>query len=382
MQHNRLCFVRYFLKIFLIIFLAASYQPVFAYHVGNVEINPSASVRETYDDNITYVNTDPKQDFITTATLGLSAKYEGKTESLDFLGQVHQEIFAKNDKFDNTSEDFTLNFQKEFSRYDRISLKDVFLHAQEPRSFEDAFGRTSGRYSYSKNRFSLGYSHDFSKQISLTGSYANEADVFSLSGQSDSYLNRIGLRLEDALSSSAILLFSYGLAYRNFVPGKNALTNTLTTGLRYYFTKQLYLEGNAGVDIIDSFDNRTYCKPLVNFSLIDDVDENTRTNITFSHKYSTNAYEQNIFNYTQISASVTRRLLERLAVSLNGFYGEGKYIGLDIKDKLTGAGVGFAYDIGHNIKGTLNYNYERTQSNIDTREYAKNSISLGLEVDF
>jgi hypothetical protein len=382
MQNNKLCFFHHFLKVLLSIFLLALSWPALAYQVGNVEINTSAAVRETFDDNITYLNTDPKGDFITTATLGLSAKYEGKAQSLDFLGQVHQEIFARNDNFDNTSYDFNLNFQKELSHYDRISIKNLFLHAQEPRSSEDAFGRTSGRYSYYKNRFSLGYSHDFSEQISLTGSYANEADLFSLSGQSDSYLNRIGVSLEDALSSTAILLFSYDLSYRNFDPGKNALTNTLATGLRYYFTKQLYLEGNTGLDIIDSYDNRTYFKPLINLSLIDDVDKNTRANITFSHKYSTNAYEQNIFNYTQISGSVTRRLLERLAVSLNGFYGEGKYIGIDIKDKLTGAGIGFAYDIGHNIKATLNYNYERTHSNVDTREYAKNSISLGLEVDF
>jgi hypothetical protein len=382
MQRNKLCFFHHFLKVLLIIFLLALSWPALAYQVGNVEINPSAAVRETFDDNITYLNTDPKQDFITTATLGLSAKYEGKTQSLDFLGHINQEIFARNNDFNNTSEDFTLNFQKELSRYDRISLKNLFLHAQDPRSFEDAFGRTSGRYSYYKNRFSLGYSHDFSKQISLTGSYANEADLFSLSSQSDSYLNRIGLRLEDALSSSAILLFSYDLAYRTFDPGKNALTNTLAAGLRYYFTKQLYLEGNTGLDIIDSYDNRTYFKPLIKVSLIDDVDENTRTNITFSHKYSTNAYEQNIFNYTQIFCSVTRRLLERLAVSLNGFYGKGKYIGTDIKDKLTGAGIGFSYDIGHNIKGTLNYNYERAHSNVDSRGYAKNSITLGLEVDF
>lgn len=373
---------KFLIKLSLLIFVFSSLTNAYAYKVGEVDVKIIGGVTETYDDNITYLNTNPKQDFITTATLGLDAKYEGKTQSLDFLGHINQEMFARNNDFNNTSEDFTLNFQKELSRYDRISIKNLFLHAQDPRSFEDAFGRTSGRYSYYENQFSLGYSHDISKQISLTGSYANEADLFSRNDLSDSYLNRIGMSLEDALSSDAILLFSYELAYRNFDPGKNALTNTLAAGLRYYFTKQLYLEGNTGLDIIDSFDNRTYVKPLINLSLIDDVDENTRTNITFSHKYSTNAYEQNIFNYTQIFCSVTRRLLERLAVSLNGFYGKGKYIGTDIKDKLTGAGIGFAYDIGHNIKGTLNYNYERARSNVDTREYAKNSISLGLEVDF
>ena len=371
-----------FLKPALIVFLLALSCPAFAYRMGEIEINPNAAVTETYDDNITYLNINPKQDFITTATLGLSVKYEGKTQSLDFLGHLNQEIFARNNNFNNISEDFNLNFQKEFSRYDRISIKNVFLHAEEPRSFEDAFGRTSGRYSYYDNRFSMGYSHDISKQITLTGSYANETYLLSRNDQSDSYLNRMRVSLEDALSSTAILLFSYDLAYRTFNPGEDALTNTLTTGLRYYLTKQLYLEGNTGLDIIDSYDKRTYFEPLVNLSLIDDVDRNTRINITFNHQYSTIAYQQNLFNYTQISGSFNRQLLKKLAVSLNGFYGEGEYIGADIKDKLTGVGIGFVYDIWHNIKGTLNYNYTRALSNVATREYAKNSISVGLEMDF
>ena len=357
--------------------------PALAYQVGNVVIDASAAVTETFDDNITYVNTNPKKDFITTGSLSLDAKYEGKTQSLDFLGRLYEQLFAKYHKYDNTPADFILNFQKEFSRYDRMSINDGFLHAQEPVSFEDAFGRTPGRYGDYSNQFSLGYSHDISKQMTLTGRYANEADLFSSSSdQSDSYLNTVGMSLEDTLSSAAILLFSYDLALRNFDPGKNALTNTLTTGLYYYFTKQLYLEGNTGLDIIDSYDNRVYCKPLIHLSLIGDVDKNTRAAIDFSRQYSTIAYEQNLFDYTKISGSVSRQLLERLAASLNGFYGEGKYIGAGIKDKLAGVGIGFAYDIRHNIKGILNYKYARALSNVDTREYAKNSVSVGVKVDF
>jgi len=376
------CFLRHFLKPLLIVFLMALSRLAPAYTVGNVVIDTSAAATETFDDNITYVKNNPKTDFITTGTLGLGVKYEGKTQSLDFLGRLYEQLFAKNSNFDNTPASFILDFQKEFSRYDRISINDGFLHTQEPVSFEDAFGRTPGRYGSYSNQFSLGYSHDISKQMTLTGRYAYEADFFSSSDQSDSCLNSAGMSLQDALSSSAILLFSYDLAVRNFHPGKNALTNTPTAGLTYYLTKKLYLEGSSGLDIIRSYDNRAYCEPLIHLSLINDVDKNTRAAIEFGHQYTTTAYEENLFDYTKVSAIVSRQLLERLAVSLNGFFGEDKYIGAGIKDKLAGVGVGFAYDILHNVKGIMKYNYARELSNEGTREYTKNWVSVGLKADF
>ena len=376
------CFLHHFLKPLLIVFLTALSRPALAYRMGNVEINASGAATETFDDNITYVKDNPKSDFITTGALGLDVKYEGKTQSLDIIGRLYEQLFAKNSKFDNTPASCILDFQKEFSRHDRLSINDGFLHTQQPVSFEDAFGRTPGRYGSYTNQFSLGYSHDISKQMTLTGRYANELDFFSSSDQSDSLLNSAGISLQDALSSSAILLFSYDLAVRSFDPGKSALTNSPTAGLTYYLTKKLYLEGSTGLDIIESYNDSGFCEPFVHLSLVHDVDKNTRAAIEFGHRFTTTAYEQNLFDYTKVSCSVTRQLLERLGVSFSGFYGEDKYIGAGIKDKLAGIGVGIAYDILRHTKGILRYNYERELSNESTREYTKNWVSAGIRVDF
>ncbi len=74
--------------------------------------------------------------------------------------------------------------------------------------------------------------------------------------------------------------------------------------------------------------------------------------------------------------------MERLAVSGAGFYGKGKYLQADINDGLTGGSISFIYDIRDNVKGRLGYNYSRTVSNIDTREYTRNNVDLNIRIDF
>lgn len=372
------------LMILIVAFVCASTagRSASAFDYRDIDMSLRAGISETYDDNITSVHENEKEDFITTLSLGLGAKLEGKTRSLNLAANVTQQLFADYDNFNNTSQDLTIDFQQEFSKYDRISLRDTFTHTYEPRSFEDAFGRTTGRYSYYRNRFSLDYTRDIAKQLSLSARYANEVDEISRKDLSDSSLNRAGLEATYFLSSATILLCFYDFTYRDFDPGASASTNTIAAGLRHYLTSQLYLDAQAGLDLINSYNDEGYCRPLIQASLTSDIDENSRAAISFSKRYYTNAYTQDLFDYWKVLATFTRQLFKRLSCSLSGFYGKGEYVAANITDKLRGASIGLTYDLTKKIKANLGYTYSNVDSTQATREYTKNRIYLKLSMEF
>lgn len=354
----------------------------FAYQVGAFDVKVLGSVSETYDDNIAYTQTNEKDDFVTNAKVGLSAIYEGKTEALELRGNVAHHLYKDNSNYDNTSEDFALSAKKEFTQYERATLSDTFVHAEEPSSFEDEFGRTSGRYSYYRNRFNLAYSKDLSKEFTLIGRYLNDYDTYSASDMSDSWQNRIGLEGDYIISSHTTVFGSYDYYRRDFDPGSYATTNSLSAGARQYFTSQLFLDANTGLDFISSFNNKDYTKPHFTASLTDDFDETTRLSVAFDKRYYTNSSTEDLFNYWQTSVNFGKRLFPRLGFNASGFYGKGKYETFGIEDTLKGAGAGFTYDIKENIKGTLTYSYSKTTSNILSREYVRNAVSTGVTFEF
>lgn len=353
-----------------------------AYRIGNTDVVVRAGLIERYDDNITYANTNKKKDFSTDLSIGFDVQQEAKLRSLRLNGNVNSEIFSKYNKYNNTSEDFTAEFFNEVSKYQRFSLKDTFLHAYEPRSFEDEFGRTNGRYSYYRNKLNCAYKHDITEQFNAGFGYSNEVDDFSRSDLSDSYMNKAALSSEYALSSATLIESAYSFEARDFDPGNNAYTNTVSLGLRQYLTKQVYIDAITGVDFIRSYDRTDYTKPLFNIMLTDELNETLQTRLAFNKQYYTNAYSDNVFDYWKVSGELKRRIMERLAVSGAGFYGKGKYPQSDITDDLTGGSISFIYDIRDNIKGSLAYNYSRTVSNIETREYTRNNIDLNIRIDF
>jgi hypothetical protein len=354
----------------------------FAYQAGAFDLKVLGSLTESYDDNVALTQTNEKDDFVTNAMIGLLARYDGKTEGLEFRGHVTRHDYNDYNNYDNTSEDFSLSAKKEFSAYERAIVSDTFIHAEEPSSFEDEFGRTSGRYSYYRNRFNLAYSKDLSKEFTLIGRYLNDYDTYSRSDMSDSVQNRVGFEGDYIVSSHTTVFGAYDFYQRDFDPGSQATTNSLSAGARQYFTSQVFLDANTGVDFIKSFNNKEYTKPHLTASLTDDFDETTRLSLSYDKRYYTNSSTQDLFNYWQTSLNFNKRVFLRLGFNASGFYGKGTYASFGIEDTLKGAGAGLSYDIKDNIKGTLNYSYSKTTSNVISREYVRNVVSTGITVEF
>ena len=101
----------------------------------------------------------------------------------------------------------------------------------------------------------------------------------------------------------------------------------------------------GGVDFIDSYSGREYTEPYVNVSLNDDVNDRTNASLSFSKRFDTVSYSQDLFDQWQVSANIKHELFQKLNGTLSAFYGSGEYIGTAVTNNLVGSSVGLTYDI-------------------------------------
>ncbi|MDD5775356.1 MAG: outer membrane beta-barrel protein, partial [Candidatus Omnitrophica bacterium] len=182
-----------------------SLRNAIAFDVSEIEITPQISVSETYDDNISYASAHEQADFITMISPGISAAYDAKDFRWDMYADITQQMFASYDEHDNTAENLKFNASAELSKQDRVSLSEKFSHTYEPVSFDEAFGRTLGRYSYYTNSIVVEYIRDINSQCSARVSYGYQTDQFSKRTSADSFMNTAAARFDYALSSRITL---------------------------------------------------------------------------------------------------------------------------------------------------------------------------------
>ena len=366
----------------LILVISASAAPVAeAFTFEGYDIKLTGKAGETYDDNVAYREDNVKDDLITNLTAGIDVTKESKTWQAGLKGSVKQEVFAFNRGFNNLSEDMTLDFRKEFTKYDRVSLTDSFLHAEEPTTFEDAFGSRAGRYGYYRNILDLRYEKDMTKQMSLSAGYTSGIYIPSRSGYSDSYFNRGGLTVSFLPSSETVFSLSYDLAFRDFDPGGDIMKNTALAGIRQYLTPQIYYDCMAGADFSRSIDHKNYTTVNLMMSLTDEFSETASASVKLEKRYNDTYYSTDLSDYWQLSGTFKKRLLERLSANASANYSQGEYIRTGSTDKYFGARLGLSYDIKENIQGNLSYSYSQKDSG-GGAGYDKNVISAGVNVAF
>ncbi len=358
-------------------------HPVFSYSIGDVDVSLIGSLFEQYTDNITSASTNEKADFITGTRVGLLARFEGKLQSLSVAGNLTYQAFAKHHSFNNLSQDANASYTRELSRFDRIDISDSFVRSEEPTSFEDEFGRTSGRYRYTRNRATLGYTRDITRQFSLRSSYSNEVYSYSRQDLADTQQHRFGVEGTYALSSQDTALAAYDYQRKSYDGGSRFNTHRVSGGWRHYFSGTFFAEGRLGQDYISSsFDKKTSRQNYIFASLSKEIDELTRAVISFVRESGATSSTQAVRKSWQATCSLARQLWDRVGVSASGFYGEGKYSSLNIKDKYRGASAGLSYDLTQDIQASLNYSHSNLSSNSSSRDYTVNTVTLGMRFTF
>ena len=99
-------------------------------------------------------------------------------------------------------------------------------------------------------------------------------------------------------------------------------------------------------------------------------------------QFDTTAYENDIFDDRQISLFVERQLLQRLSASCDLFFGRGEYMVNHVVDRTRGFSAGLGYQVWPSTQARLGYKITNLDSNIFLREYTKNTVSLGLTMQW
>lgn len=373
---RRICFLNFSLCCLSLAF------PLKASALLGFDFDVISSVSNVYDDNVTFVKEDQKSDQITNVLAGLGARQEGKTYQLDVEGNFSRHLFAEHPSFNNSSQDINIDFQKEISRYDRFSVTNKFAHAEDPKNFEDDFGRTSGRYSYYRNIFHAEYTRDVSKHVSLQGHYGNENYGASGGGSSDSLLHRAGFDVNYIKSSATAFLIGYDFTARDIDESGSATVYTWVTGFRHFLTSQLSVDTRAGVSFVEALDGSSAAEPSVIVALTNDFSETDSAGLSYRKTSAPSSFTADIFDSWQVAANLSRQLLERLSMTASVFFGAGDFAAQNIADRQIGASTRLSYEVTKNARMFLAYTYSDLDSNVDTRSYVRNLVEAGIKVVF
>ena len=335
-----------------------------------------------YDDNITYAVNDKLKDIITSVSLGLGMERKAKTNTLTVLTKVTEKLFNKNSSFTNTAQELKVEYIRQLTKFDEVKVVDQYTHAEEPLTFEDAFGRSTGLFNYFRNDFEFAYLKELSNKFSLKTDYGNEYYQASREDINDSLEHRINLELDYAKSSATTFLLGYEFFDKKFESENDVLIHSIISGFRQFFTKQLYLETKGGVSLVDTFQGSDLTKPNILVSLVDDVSDRTKFKLNYQQDSFPSTDLEDVFESWRISANLLQQLNERLSVEASSFYGEGKFITSKTQDTLIGLYSRLAYDITKDIEAFMAYTHSQNDSTDIAREYKKNIVSAGLNFHF
>ena len=344
----------------------------------NLEV--TGSIAELYDDNISYAESDELDDFVTRLSAGVGVDYETARQRLKLMGNIHQQLFASHNRFNNTSEDADLTWRFDASKHTRLNFRNVFTHAEDPRNFEDNLGRTGGRFSYIRNRLNASVRQELGPQFAAIGRYGNEIFEISRDDRSDSVLHTAGLQGEYSYSSETIFLSSYDFSYRDFQPGGDANAHTFAGGVRQYFTPAVYAEGRIGVDFLEDFTGDTKARPRFQASINHEVDDESLASLTFDQTYETTSYDASLLKSWRVSGSYRQQLQKRMLGTLQAFYGQSKYLSSSVEDDVAGFHIAFDYEVTPDWTASAGYQLSSIESSDSTREFLKNVVMLTVSL--
>jgi hypothetical protein len=144
----------------------------------HVEVAPSLSLRQVYDDNIDLVSENEDSDYITTLSPGINVKLLEEKRNLSFSYAPTFVRYAKESDNDTVRHSGTLTYAQRLTQYLDFDLSNTYLRSEEPleetegvegvRKSRNVYQRNVGRiglqYSFGpENSLGLGYSHSYLK---------------------------------------------------------------------------------------------------------------------------------------------------------------------------------------------------------------------------
>jgi hypothetical protein len=342
-----------------------------------------AAVAETYDTNITLAPSSELDDFITQLSVGVVGGYEGKIGTLKGEAHIHQYLYLDHSEFNNSAQELSANWTQDLGNAGVFRLREAFRHAEEPLDFDEAFERSTGRFSSYRNRLQASHTYEMNRHLSLRPSYANELVQISREALRDSQLHQGGLELDITPGPWTVVTPSYSYGVRHFSRGAEVTAQSIAANLRRYLTKQLYLDAKGGAAVVENSTNdETRTRPLYALSITNEVNDVTTARLAFVRQAESTGFAEEPFNAWRLSGQIERQLSARLTGAAAAFLGQGKYLDTGIEDELWGGSVRLAYEIARDWRGFISYRIAALDSSRGSRDYEKNTVSVGIGAQF
>ncbi len=389
----------------------------------HIELTPSISVGETYDDNIDLEADNEKSDYITTVSPGLELHV--LSEKTDF-GLRYAPTFvwyADYDDNNTTRHSGALTLLQDLSQNWRLELSDTYIQSEEPieetegitgvRRTRNTYQRNAAhvdfRYSFGpENVLNFGYRHSllenddvtlddsteqspyasmtywFNTQNGMELSYSYVTLDFSRDDNSipgDDYTGHApGIRYLRRFSPHSTGFAGYTYTTRNFDGvTENYDVHDGSVGIEHAFSPELSLTADLSYFIRKSEFSDDDDGPTFHASLVKGFE---RGSLTFGGDggWDETYMDAEDRGFTKFWGAMTRleyRLLESLNGHLDGSY-RWEEDDSNIVSKTWRGNCGLSWDFHRWFSLALDYTYTDRDDDIDTDDYAVNRVMLRL----
>lgn len=366
------------LKIILLLCLSIAAPAAAADFIFN------GSIDETFNDNTNLSATEPESDWITNMALGLGIRSEGRQLSFDFIGNVYQQIYAKQRDESANSQDLTLMLNFDFSENISLALNNVFQHYPDSRSYSVLFGRGGEDTGYIRNNFSSALSFNLTRQLFFDLTYNNMILRNDSDALADSVQHNPGMDIGYSINSSNIIRIGYMKFIMIYDNGEKQKEDRGYAEYELHFTEQLRTILHGGCDYINSGEDISL-NARWQASVIDDIDKRNQLNITYLKERTISDVAEDTFNNWTVTGTLSREISLRTGFGLSLFYGSAAYEMSGAVNKLAGASIRLDFILTDFVNLNAGYTYTWNKSTAPgdfENKYDRNTIFAGLSAKY
>ncbi|MEA1991115.1 MAG: outer membrane beta-barrel protein [Thermodesulfobacteriota bacterium] len=389
-----------FLAFLSVPFLSFAIKPAGNIHIGQLDIHPSLSVKEEYNDNIYDDDSGETSSAITTYSPGIAFQlpFQRHLLNMDCRAEFIEPARHQNYQTDNYFANIMLDL--DFNRLN-VQIGDNWARdSVAPDSENDI------RNDYYQNRFFLDASYKLADRYKIKGFYRNELrdfNSFHKSWQSDPELddytkNEFGFNLFYRFLPLTSALVEY--AYTNInnkdmgLPSTDSDTQRLWLGLTWEATSKItgeikggytYRDYDGDIDDFDGFGMKGDIKyQLTSYTTIglNGFRRPVDTSVTQEEAvYGT--YYVSTGGTLSVNHKLTHKISANAHVSyVNDDYEEEGIYNKKRDDDRYGIGVGINYQVQDWLGCEASYSYVDNASNVDVEEYQTNIIAGKISLAF
>jgi len=389
----------------------------------SLEVTPSMTMTETYDDNIYLTDADKKADFTTALSPGIGVELSSVKSLLAVEYAPTWVWYAENDQHNTIRHSASVAFSRDITEHLDVDITDSYAKSEEPvETLEDVERFRSGRSTYQRNRGSAGVTYRFGQENSLAVAYDNNL------------LENEDPTLDDGVIQTPRCTLSYWMNTRNGLEFDYQFTKAVFwrdegppdgddyeghgQGIRYIRRFTPHTKGSIGFDYttrdfegltenytvheetlgLDHSFSQTFSLSLQGgyFTQINERSDNTagytynaslekgfeRGNLSIGGRGGweedyLEAEQKGFIRYWNAYATLSYRLAENLTSSLNGSYRQEKD-SEDLESRIWRAGGSLSLEFLRWYTLSLDYTYRAQDDDDDEFDYTDNRIMLTI----